>query len=102
MEKILKSKYGLLIFTLICGLAYYILVMELISNINYSYLLGIFFFPAIVCGAALSLFKTIKNMEEAQEFGRIKSLMIIHVFVILLAVSFFVASFFNYGKMFKI
>ena len=100
MEKILKSKYGLLIYSLVCGLAYYVLVMELISNISYSYLLGIFFFPAIVCGAALSLYKTIKNMEQAQEFSKIKSLMIIHIFVILLALSFFVISFFDYEKMF--
>lgn len=95
MEKILKTKYGLLIFSLICGLAYYVLVMKLISNINYSYLLGIFFFPAIVCGAALSLYKTIKNMEEAEEFSKIKSLIVIHIFVILLALSFFVILFFG-------
>lgn len=94
MEKFLKTKYGLLIFSLVCGLAYYVLVMKLISTINYSYLLGIFFFPAIVCGTALSLYKTIKNMEETQEFFKIKALMIIHIFVILLALSFLVISFF--------
>ena len=92
MEKILKSKYGLLIFSLLGGLAYFILVMMLISKISYSYLLLLFFFPAIVCGGALCLFKTIRNMEENEEFKRIKSLMIIHIFVFLLALAFAVTS----------
>lgn len=92
MEKILKSKYGLLIFSLLSGLAYFILIMILISKINYSYLLGLFFLPAIVCGGALCLFKTIKNMEENEEFKKIKSLMIIHIFVFLLALAFAITS----------
>lgn len=92
MEKFLKSKYGLLIFSLGCGVAYFILVMMLIANIRYSYLLGIFFFPTVICGAALCIYKTIKNMQEASEIGRIKSLIILHIFVILLAVSFFVTT----------
>lgn len=92
MEKILKSKYGLLIFSLVSGLSYFILIMMLIANVKYSYLLGVFFFPAVVCGAALCLYKTIKNMEEASEFTRIKSLMIIHIFVVLLSVAFLLVS----------
>ena len=92
MEKFLKSKYGLLIFSLVCGVAYFILVMMLIANIQYSYLLGIFFFPTVICGAALCIYKTIKNMQETSEIGRIKSLIILHIFVILLAVSFLVTT----------
>ena len=88
MKKIIESKYGLLIFSLISGLAYFILIIMLISKINYSYLLGIFFFPAVVCGAALCLFKSIKGLEEAQEYGKIKALMILHIFVILWAAAF--------------
>ena len=86
MDKILKSKYGLLIFSLISGAAYFILIMMLISKINYSYLLGFFFFPAIICGAALCLYKSIKSMEESGEYKKIKSMIIIHYFVILLAI----------------
>ena len=92
MEKILKSRYGLLIFSLACGLSYFILIMLLIANVKYFYLLGIFFFPAVVCGGALCLYKTIKNMEDASEFRRIKSLMILHVFVVLFAVVFLIVS----------
>ncbi len=92
MKKILTSKYGLLIFSLLGGLSYFILVMMLISKTNYSSLLGLFFFPAIVCGGALCLFKTIRNMEEAKEFGKIKSIMVIHIFVFLLALAYAVTS----------
>ena len=88
MEKFLKSKYGLLIFSLGCGVAYFILIILLVANIKYSYLLGIFFFPTVICGAALCIYKTIKNLQEVSEFRRIKSLIILHIFVILLAVSF--------------
>ncbi len=85
MDKIIKSKYGLLIFSLISGFAYFILIMMLISKISYSYLLGFFFFPAIICGAALCLYKSIKGMEQAEEYKKIKSMIMIHCFVILLA-----------------
>ena len=92
MEKILKSKYGLLIFSLLSGLAYFILIMMLISKTNYSYLLGLFFFPAIVCGAALCLYKSIRNMEQDGDFVKIKSLLLIHIFVFLLALAFIIVS----------
>ena len=88
MKKIIESKYGLLIFSLISGLAYFILIMMLISKINYSYLLGIFFFPAVICGGALCLYKSIRGLEEAQEYKKIKALIILHIFVILLAAAF--------------
>ncbi len=89
MNKILNSKYGLLIFSLISGIAYFILIMMLISKINYAYLLGIFFFPAVVCGAALCLYKSIRNLEELEEWGKIRSLMLLHIFVVVLSIAFF-------------
>ncbi len=88
MNKILNSKYGLLIFSLTSGIAYFILIMMLISQINYSYLLGFFFFPAVVCGIALCLYKSIKNLEELEELRKVRSLMLLHIFVIILAIIF--------------
>ncbi len=90
MKKILNSKYGLLIFSLISGIANFILIMMLISKMNYSYLLGIFFFPAVVCGIALCLYKSIKNLEQIQAWSKIKSLMLLHIFVVMLSITFFV------------
>ena len=88
MKKILESKYGLFIFSLISGFAYFALIMMLLAQVKYSYLLGLFFLPAVVCGCALCLYKTIKSMEESGEVSKIKSLIIIHYFVILLALLF--------------
>ncbi len=88
MNKFLKSKYGLFIFSLISGIAYFILIMMLISQMNYSYLLGIFFFPAVVCGIALCLYKSIRNLEEHEELGKISSLMILHLIVVVLSIAF--------------
>lgn len=86
MNKILESKYGLLIFSLLSGAAYFVLVMMLISNINYSYLLGIFFFPAVICGAALCVFKSVKNFIENEEIEKAKRIITIHIAVITVAV----------------
>ena len=88
MKRILESKYGLLIFSLASGVSYFVLIMMLISNVPYSYLLGIFFFPTVICGAALCLFKTIKNMQENDEYRKIRYLIVIHICVIILAVLF--------------
>lgn len=90
MNKFLKSKYGLFIFSLISGIAYFILIMMLISQMNYSYLLGIFFFPAVVCGIALCLYKSIKNLEEQEERGKIRSLVLLHILVFALSVAFLI------------
>lgn len=92
MNKILNSKYGLLIFSLISGIAYFILIMMLISQMNYSYLLGIFFFPAVVCGIALCLYKSIRNLQNLQEWGKIRLLILLHILVIALSIAFFAVS----------
>ena len=86
MKKILNSKYGLLIFSIMSGLGYFILIMFLLSNINYSYLLGIFFFPAIICGVALCIYKTVTSLAENNEYGKIKRIFIIHSALIVFSV----------------
>lgn len=94
MEKLLKSKYGLLIFSLICGGAYFALIMMLIIQVKYAYLLGIFFFPAVICGGALCIYKTIRNEEREQNYAKIKMIMGINVFFIILAAVFVSVGFF--------
>ena len=78
MNKIINSKYGLLIFSLLSGLGYFTLIMVLLAEIKYSYLLGIFFFPAIVCGAAVCIYKSVKTLVEAEEYNKIKRIFVIH------------------------
>ena len=85
MKKILDSKYGLLIFSLLSGLGYFTLIMLLLADISYSYLLGIFFFPAVICGAALCIYKTVSSLAENNEYGKIKRIFVIHSALIVFA-----------------
>lgn len=88
MKKILDKKYGLLVFSLLSGFAYFTLIMILISEVQFSYLLGIFFFPTVVCGAALCLVKSIKLMLENQEEKKAYRIMKLHIALIIFACFF--------------
>ena len=88
MNRILKSNYSLLAFSLVSGVGYFLLVMILISDVRYSYLLGLFFLPTIVCGAALCLYKTIKTWLECEEYSRIYKLITIHFILIVFSAVF--------------
>ncbi len=86
MNKLLNSKYGTLIFSLLSGLGYFFLVMALISETKYYYLLGFFFFPTIVCGAALCIFKTIKIWHEQEKYSSIHRLIYIHIILFVFSI----------------
>lgn len=92
MNKIFKSRYGLLIFSLLSGLGYFALAMSLISGIKYSGLLGLFFMPAIVCGAALCIFKTVKNLMESEQMKKVRAVFIFHMFLIVFAMVFWISN----------
>ena len=72
MDKILNSKYGLLVFSLLSGVGYFLLIMCLISQTPYSSLLGLFFFPTVVCGAALCIFKAVRNNQKYNDMTKIR------------------------------
>ena len=63
---LLKNTWGLLVFALIAGCAYYAVVLRFIleHTNNGGGLLGFFFAPFIICGAALVLVKVIKQCFE--------------------------------------
>lgn len=62
---LLKTTYGALIFSLFCGVAYFLLAMKFImSSTERGGLLLWFFGPAIICGAALIVIKLIKQNNE--------------------------------------
>ena len=71
--KIFKAKYGGLIFSLLAGIAYFIIILDFILK-HTSYggaLLGFFFSPAIIAGAALVIIKTVKRLETEEAFSKI-------------------------------
>lgn len=88
--KIVESKAGELIFSLVSGLAYYIVITAfIIGNTNSGgALLSFFFLPAIVCGAALILIKTIRKLKEEEQFGKINLLIYPHILLILISIVF--------------
>lgn len=88
MKKLMESKYGLLVFSLLSGVGYFILLMILLLEVSYSYLLGVFFFPAVIFGGALCVFKNLKGLYEREEYKKAQRFLIIHVALIAFSVIF--------------
>lgn len=88
MNRLINSRYGLLIFSLLSGIAYFTLVMILISQIKYSYLLGIFFCPAVVCGAAVCIIKSVKSFVDNAQIEKARRIVGIHTALIIFSIIF--------------
>ncbi len=80
ISKIFETKFGGLIFSLASGCAYFIILLSLVLvDTPAAGLLGFFFFPAIVCGAGLVLFKTIRRLLDEEQFGKVNIICWLHV-----------------------
>lgn len=88
--QLLKNTAGRLIFALLSGGAYYIIVLKFILSHtdNGGGLLGFFFFPAIVCGAGLVLIKTLRSQEEREDTASMLKLFWVHLILIVIGVIF--------------
>ncbi len=92
IEKIFGTKYGGLIFSLLAGCAYFILVLSFILGLSpKSGILGFFFAPAIICGIALVLFKMIRGFIENEEVKKANIVAILHVILMFMSVAFLLA-----------
>ena len=81
-----QKKHTALTFSLLCGLAYLVIVLSFITrNTSGGGLIVFLFFPAIVCGAALLVFKSIKTYIECQSIRPLRVLFCGHIIVMLLA-----------------
>lgn len=93
--QLLQNTWGLFIFALLSGCAYYAVILKFIlshTDVGGG-LLGFFFFPLIICGAALVLIKIIKQcIENGRENGAV-ALFWLHVVFILIAIVFAVSIF---------
>lgn len=89
-KKLFSTKYGGFAFSLISGLAYFIIILDfLISSVsNGGILLGFFFFPAIICGTALVLLKTVKKLTEDEEYKKLNVLFYVHLLLFLISLVF--------------
>lgn len=94
IEKLFDSTVGLLVFALLSGCAYFVILRELVlKGINGSGLISFFFFPAIICGAALVLIKLIRRCRENEEPAKAHMLFWIHVILVIIAIVALIASF---------
>lgn len=94
MKKIFETKFGGLIFALLAGLAYFCLVLTFILETtgDKGILLGIFFFPAIVCGMGLVLLKSIKQWQEQENYKKIKVVVILHAGLFVISIVSLIAA----------
>lgn len=93
--QLLKNTWGLLIFALLSGCAYYVVILKFVLSHTErgGGMLGFFFLPAIVCGAALILIKLIKQFFENGRDGSAVALFWLHVMFILISIVFAISMF---------
>ena len=90
--KIVNSTLGELIFSLVAGVAYFIIIMGfVVANTNTGgYMLSFFFLPAIVCGAALLLIKTIRKLKDEEGYSKINAIIYTHIVLLLISFVFLI------------
>ena len=90
--KIVNSSLGELIFSLISGIAYFIMIMSFVVNNTKAggLMLSFFFLPAIVCGVALLLIKTIRKLKDEESYGKINAIIYAHIVLLLISFVFLI------------
>lgn len=88
MKKFFETKYGGLLFALLSGLSYFFIVLTFILETtgDKGILLGIFFFPTIVCGMGLVLLKGIKQWQEAENYNKIRAVVMLHTVLFIIGI----------------
>ena len=91
IDKLFESRIGLLTFSILSGLGYFSFILSVIIKFSRggSPLIGFFFAPAIICGVALFLVKTIKNNVEGEAYSKNHRLFFFHIAVMVIGVIFF-------------
>lgn len=92
IENFFKTKNVPLIFSLICGLSYFVIITRFILTYTSKSgsLLAFFFFPAITCGMALFIFKTIRTYLENNAVSLLKILFYTHILIIIISIATFI------------
>lgn len=90
---LMKKKYAPLIFSLISGLAYFMVALKFIKTYTHQGggLLALFFAPAIICGMALVLVKCIKNWQEDENIRAVTVTFWLHALLLVIGVVFVIS-----------
>lgn len=88
--KIVESRVGELVFSLLAGGAYFIVIMGfVVANTKAGgVMLSMFFLPAIVCGAAILIIKTIRKLKEEEQPGKINAIIYAHIALAVISIAF--------------
>lgn len=90
----INTTAGQLIFALLSGLGYFMLVSGWILDFSRGiWLILMYVSPIIICGAALVIIKLIKQARDAENEKTILRIFWLHVCVILLGILFVAARF---------
>ena len=93
----LKKPYALFVWALLCGCAYLTVVAQLVMQFTNTAeggkLLLWFFVPAIVCGGALIIIKTIKVHQQNENTKGILTIFYSHLLIIAMGIVFFISMF---------
>lgn len=85
-----SKKSFALSFSLMCGLAYFgIISAFVLNNTANGSLLLIFFFPAIICGGALIIYKATQIYLEAESTKHLHFMLWGHIIVLLFSIATF-------------
>lgn len=91
---ILNTVSGQLIFVLLSGLGYFMMLAGPIIEMSRGmWLLLLFFAPVIICGSALVLIKLIKQAIENENNASILKVFWIHICVIIIGAVLFISVF---------
>ena len=89
---ILNTAAGQLIFALLAGGGYFMVLLKFIIELSKGqWLLAFFVAPMIICGAALIIVKLMKQARENENEGAILKLFWLHAVLIVIGVIFVAA-----------
>lgn len=80
------------IFSLLCGAAYFFIVFDFIKTFTHNggTLLSFFFCPAIICGMALVLLKSVRKWVEEEKTKPLARLIVLHIILFVISIVFLI------------
>lgn len=97
ITELLKRPYFLLVWALICGAAYLSIISRFVFEFTVTAAGGKmilwFFFPAVICGAALLIIKGVKQLISNENERGVLAVFYLHLLVIIMGAVFFAAMF---------
>ncbi len=91
---ILGTTVGQLVFALLSGAAYFMVILRFIAEWSGgSMLIAFFFAPAVICGAALVIIKLMKQARENENYSVIPKIFWLHAVLLAVGIVFVLSMF---------